>query len=97
MPRFLGRFGDLAGLDATSANLHTLGAALGLLNANGLQIRIETTTGAIVRVRYIVSELGAFAAYFASLSHNVWNLRGNNTGNGNRSTPAADNFQNHNL
>jgi hypothetical protein len=67
----LSRFSDLTGFDTTGADLQSFSAACGPLNTDRLQIRIETTTGAIVRVRDIVSELRAFAANFASLSHNV--------------------------
>lgn len=67
----LSRFGYFTGLDTTGADFLAFRPARRTLDANGLQIRIETTTGAIVRVRDIISELRAFAANFASLSHDV--------------------------
>jgi S-ribosylhomocysteine lyase LuxS involved in autoinducer biosynthesis len=39
------------------------------LNAYGLQVGIEATARAIVGVRDIIAELRAFAADFASFSH----------------------------
>jgi hypothetical protein len=63
-------FGDLAGFDATGADLHALCSAFGELDAYGLQIGIKATRRAIIRVGNIISELGAFATDFATFSHN---------------------------
>jgi hypothetical protein len=65
----LSRFCDFARLDATGANLLALNAACGALHSNGLQVRIKATARAVVRVRNIIAELRAFAANFASFSH----------------------------
>ena len=62
-------FGDFAGLDAGSANLHPAGATLRHLNADRLQIRIEPSWRAIIRVRDVIAELGSLAADFATFSH----------------------------
>jgi hypothetical protein len=64
-----GRFRDFARLDATGANLLTLDAAFGALNADGLQVRIEATARAIVSVRNIIAELWPFAADFTTFCH----------------------------
>ena len=63
---------DFVAFDATGANLHTHDPALRALRANFLQVGIETTAGAIVRVGDVVSELWAFAADFASFSHDCF-------------------------
>jgi hypothetical protein len=64
-----GRLRDFASLDTAGANLHALSAATRLLHLYGLQVGIETPARAIVRMRNIVAELWAFAADFASFSH----------------------------
>ena len=64
-----GRLCDFARLDAAGANLHAFDAALRLLHADGLQIGIKATASAVVRVRYIIAELRALAANFASFCH----------------------------
>jgi hypothetical protein len=46
----LGRFRDLASLNASGANLRALNSALRALHADGLQIWIKAAGGAIVRV-----------------------------------------------
>ena len=46
----LGRFGDLAPLDAGGADLHPLRAALRALDADGLQVRVEAAARAVVSV-----------------------------------------------
>ena len=56
--------------DTGRADFHPLCAALGLLHANGLEIRIEAAAGTVIRVRYVVTELRPLAADFASFSHN---------------------------
>ena len=61
--------GDFAGLDASRADFHPARATLRLLHADGLQIWIEATRRAIVRVRDIVAELWSFAADFATFGH----------------------------
>jgi hypothetical protein len=63
--------GDFARLDASCANFHPARATLGLLHANRLQVRIEASRSAIVRVRDIVAELWSFTADFATFSHFV--------------------------
>jgi len=68
----LGGFSDFAGLDTAGANLHSLSATLGLLHANGLQIRIESARRSVVCMRNVITELRAFAANFASFSHNCF-------------------------
>jgi hypothetical protein len=65
----LSRLCDFARLDATGANLLALNAACGALHTNGLQVGIKATARAVVRVGNIVAELRAFAANFASFSH----------------------------
>jgi len=65
----LGRFGNLAGLNAASAYLHAFGAPLRKLDPDGLQVRIEATWGSIVCMRNVIAELGSFSAYFAAFSH----------------------------
>jgi hypothetical protein len=64
-----GRLCDFASLDTTGANLHTLSTATGSLNPYGLQVGIEATARAIVRVRDIIAELRGLATDFASFSH----------------------------
>jgi hypothetical protein len=64
-----GRLGDFASLDTTGANLHALGTASGPLNPNGLKVWIEAASCPVVRVRDVIAELRAFAADFASFSH----------------------------
>jgi hypothetical protein len=39
------------------------------LNTDGLQIWVKAAAGAIIRMRNIITELRAFAADFASFSH----------------------------
>jgi hypothetical protein len=60
---------DFARLDAGCANFHPARATLGLLHADRLQIRIEASRSAIVRVRDIVAELWSFTADFATFGH----------------------------
>jgi hypothetical protein len=67
----LSRFSDFARLDATGANLLALSAAFGPLHADRLQVGIKATARAVVRVGNIVAELRAFAANFASFSHDI--------------------------
>jgi len=62
--------GDFAGLDATGTNLHSFRAALGTLNADRLQVGIETAGRTVVRVGNVVPKLRSLAADFASFSHN---------------------------
>jgi hypothetical protein len=65
----LGCFRNLACFDTPCANLRALNAALRSLQANGLQIRVKPAAGAVIRVGNIITELRAFAANFASFSH----------------------------
>ena len=60
---------DFARLDAGGADFHPARATLGLLHANRLQVRIEASRSAIVRVRDIVAELWSFTADFATFGH----------------------------
>jgi len=71
----LSRLGDFARLDTTGANLLAFNAALRALDADGLQVGIEAAARAIIRVGNIVAELRAFAANFASFSHDLKYLR----------------------
>jgi hypothetical protein len=71
----LSRLCDFARLDATGANLLALNAACGTLDAYGLQVGIKATARAVVRVGNIIAELRAFAANFASFSHDCYYLR----------------------
>jgi hypothetical protein len=71
----LSRFSDFARLDATGANLHALRAPLRTLHADGLQIWIKAARCAVIRVGNIITELRAFAADFASFSHDFKYLR----------------------
>jgi hypothetical protein len=64
-----GSLRDFARLDAGCADFHPVRATLGLLHANRLQIRIEPSLSAIVRVRDIVAELWSFTADFATFGH----------------------------
>ena len=65
-------FGDFTSLDAGRADFHPLRATRGRLYANRLQVWIEATWGAIVRVRDIVAELRALAADFTTFGHIVF-------------------------
>ena len=65
-----GRLRDLARFNAACANFHSARATLRDLNANRLKIRIESSGGAIIRVRDIVAELWSFTADFATFGHN---------------------------
>jgi hypothetical protein len=67
----LSGLGHFTGLDTAGTNLDPLGAALGQLHANGLQVWIETPRRSIVCVRNIISELRAFAADFATFCHDI--------------------------
>jgi len=64
-----GSLRDFARLDAACADFHPERATLGLLHANRLQVRIEASRSAIVRMRDIVSELWSFTADFATFGH----------------------------
>jgi hypothetical protein len=66
----LGSFRDFARLDTTGADLHANCSALRALRTNGLQVWIEATARAIVRMRNIITELRRLAADFATFSHN---------------------------
>ena len=67
-----GGLSDFAGLDAGRADLHAASATRGRLHADRLQVRIEATWGAIVRVRDIVAELRSLAADFTTFGHIVF-------------------------
>ena len=70
--RALGGFSNFSGFNATGTNFHSLSAALGQLHANGLQIRIKPPRRSIVCVGYVVPELRAFTADFATFSHDFY-------------------------
>ena len=63
------RLDDFAGLDATGADAQLLVGGGANLDLDGTQIDIPAPTGDVVRVRYVIAELRAFAADFANLSH----------------------------
>ena len=65
-------FGNFTGLDAGRADFHPARATLGRLYAYRLQVWIEATWGAIVRVRDIVAELRTLAADFTTFGHTVF-------------------------
>jgi hypothetical protein len=71
----LRRFDNFARLDAASAYFHPAIAAGRKLNANRLQIRIETSPGLVVSVGNVVSKLRTFSAYVASLCHKNYCLQ----------------------
>src|SRR5215470_3831596 len=64
-----GSLRDFARLDAGCTDFHPARATLGRLHANRLQVRIEASRSAIVRVRDIVAELWSFTADFATFGH----------------------------
>jgi hypothetical protein len=64
-----GSLRDFARLDAGRADFHPARATLGLLHADRLQVWIESSRRAIVRVRDIVAELWSFTADFATFGH----------------------------
>lgn len=61
-------FDDLASFKTARANADALSAATDK-GANGLKIRFEPAIGTIVSVAHAVTELRAFAAYFAAFRH----------------------------
>ena len=60
---------DFAALDAAGADAHSLGAALDL-GFHRAQVDAPPPASNVMRVRYVVSELRAFAADLTDLSHN---------------------------
>ena len=64
-----GGFGNLTGLDAIGADVHTARSASGNLDADRLQVGIESAGRAIVCMRNIVPKLRALIAHFTTLSH----------------------------
>ncbi len=60
--------GHLAGLDAGSAHVESLGGP-GHDRANGLNIRVPATAGAYMRMRHVVAEARPLAANVADGSH----------------------------
>ena len=66
---YLCGFCYFARFDAACANFEAFGSARLPSDADRLQIWIEATTGAIVRVRNIVAELRPLTADFAAFSH----------------------------
>jgi hypothetical protein len=65
----LGSFRHFAGLDALRANLLPAIGATGKFHANRLKIRVEPSSGFVVSVGNIVSELRALAANIAPHCH----------------------------
>ena len=65
----LGSLCDFAGFDTSRADLHSAGATLRQLNAYRLQIWIKPARSPVICVRHVISELGAFAANFATFCH----------------------------
>ena len=64
-----GGFGNLTGLDAIGADVHPARSASWNLDADRLQIRVESAGRAIVCMRNIVSKLRTLIAHFTTLSH----------------------------
>jgi hypothetical protein len=64
-----GCFGDFACLDTAGADLHPASATLRQLHANRLKVGIKAPRRPVVSVGDIISELGAFAANFATFCH----------------------------
>src|SRR6266481_5230087 len=60
---------DFSSLDASRADSHPVGAALGKLHANRLEIWIKSPRSAIICMRHIIAELGTFAADFTTFGH----------------------------
>ena len=71
----LGGFGDLTGLNAICADFHPTRSASWDLDANGLEVGIESAGRTIVCMRNIVPKLRTFIAHFATFSHYLLNLR----------------------
>jgi hypothetical protein len=67
--RILRRFDNLARFYTAGAHLHPAVATVVEFDADGLQIRVETPAGLVVRVGYIVPELRPLAANVASHCH----------------------------
>jgi len=61
--------GNLAGLEATGADIDAHGGSVGGTRADALDVHIEPTARATVRVRNRVAEAWAFAADIAGGSH----------------------------
>src|SRR5215207_1446730 len=59
---------DLAGLEARGADVDALGGAIDD-SANTLDVGVETTLGASVRVGDVVAEAGSLAAHITDRSH----------------------------
>jgi hypothetical protein len=72
---WLGGLLDLASLDAGGANLHSARPALRQLHPNRLQIGIKPTRCSVVRMRHVITELGPFAADFATFRHCIYHLK----------------------
>jgi hypothetical protein len=61
---------DFAGLDAAGADADALAATIDL-SLDGLEVYVPATTGGVVGVRDVVSELRAFAAEITFLCHDL--------------------------
>jgi hypothetical protein len=67
----LSGFGDFPSFNATGADFHSLRTALRKLHTNRLQVWIKPPGRAVIRVGYIITELGTFAADFATFRHDL--------------------------
>ena len=67
----LSRFDNFSGLDAAGADLHPAVAARRKLNADGLQIRVESASRLVVSVGNVIAKLRALPTYVASLCHKI--------------------------
>jgi hypothetical protein len=72
----LSGFYYLSGFDAASADLHTVDASAGDLNADRLQVRVKSPACFVVRVRDVVTKLRAFAADITSFCHIIASHQG---------------------
>jgi hypothetical protein len=73
--RRLSSLSDFAGFDAGCADLHAARSTLRELHSDRLQIWIESTRSSIVCMRYIIAELRAFTADFATFRHYLLPLK----------------------
>ena len=67
----LRRFDNFTWFYTTSTNFLSVTSAIGKLDTNLLQVRIEAATSFIIRVWNIISKLRTFAADGASFSHSI--------------------------
>jgi hypothetical protein len=64
-----GNFDNLTGLQAARADADALNATCDQ-SAHGLKVRVKAPFGSVVGMADIISELGPFAADFATIGHN---------------------------